>query len=135
MGRYDKNIINRNNSIEGDNLRNSDIDKIRRYNKNININRNNSIEGDNLRNSDIDKIMRYDKNIDINRYNSNVKICPNINAKGFCDTNNCENFHPKKILLNLWRDEYQNFSKNININYSFLQKNKNILMKRWIYVI
>lgn len=70
----------------------------------------------NLINSVIDKIMEYDKNIDINRYNSNVKICPNVNAKGFCDTNNCENFHPKKILLNVLKKEYQNFCKNNNNN-------------------
>lgn len=71
-----------------------------------------TISINNLRNSDIDKIKIYDENIDINRYNSNVKICPNINANGFCDINNCENFHPKKILLNLWKDEYQHFCKN-----------------------
>ena len=61
--------------------------------------------------TNIAKIKEYDKDINIDDYDSNVEICKTLYDKGFCNINNCKHFHPKKILLNVFEQEYTNFKK------------------------
>jgi hypothetical protein len=98
-------LLENNKEIDNNQL----IENNKEIDNNQLIENNKEIQSNNMTN--IAKIKEYDKDINIDDYDSNVEICKTLYDKGFCNINNCKHFHPKKILLNVFEQEYTNFKK------------------------